>query len=141
MSQAETVRQDTRSYRQGLVLGLTMAEVFLLLVFALLIALAALWNNEHQRRVAAEIKAGQVTALDTAERNLLVAAEDAAAVAGRGKTTRLLTDFRANRNPQTLTPEEHKFVEEVRRQQAGATSQTISDQWRRLTEATSSLPE
>jgi len=58
MSHVETVNQDTRSYRQGLVLGLTMAEVFLLLVFALLIALATLWNSEREKRKAAEDKLG-----------------------------------------------------------------------------------
>ena len=59
MTQAETVMRDTRSYRQGLVLGLTMAEVFLLLVFTLLIALAALWNSEKQKRKTLEQRNGQ----------------------------------------------------------------------------------
>jgi hypothetical protein len=54
MTYVETVRRDARSYRQGLVLGLTMAEVFLLLVFALLIALATLWISEEQKRKALE---------------------------------------------------------------------------------------
>ncbi len=38
------------SYRHGLVLGLTMAEVMLLLVFCLLIAVGALLSRENQKR-------------------------------------------------------------------------------------------
>src|SRR5262245_64146051 len=48
MSVSETVVRQSWSYRRGLVLGLTMAEVILLIVFALLIALAAVWRAEHQ---------------------------------------------------------------------------------------------
>jgi hypothetical protein len=40
MLNSESVAEQSSSYRQGLVLGLTMAEVILLIVFALLIALA-----------------------------------------------------------------------------------------------------
>ena len=41
----QVVRQSS-SYRQGLVLGLTMAEVMILLIFCLLIALAAVLRTE-----------------------------------------------------------------------------------------------
>ena len=34
---AETIGRQTASYREGLVLGLTMAEIMLLLVFCLLV--------------------------------------------------------------------------------------------------------
>ena len=46
-------RQST-SYRQGLVLGLTMAEVMILLVFCLLIALATFLKTERDARQKAE---------------------------------------------------------------------------------------
>jgi outer membrane protein OmpA-like peptidoglycan-associated protein len=52
------VTRDSVSYRRGLVLGLTMAEIMLLLVFCLLIALAALISQgrlkleEAERRIA-----------------------------------------------------------------------------------------
>lgn len=45
---ADIVRQD-RSYRRGLVFGFTMAEIVTLVIFALLLALAALVRNEHQK--------------------------------------------------------------------------------------------
>src|ERR1700746_1950008 len=46
--------QQRSSYRQGLVLGLTMAEIMILLVFCLLIAMATFLKREETRRVAAE---------------------------------------------------------------------------------------
>jgi flagellar motor protein MotB len=42
-----TINRDSSSYRRGLVLGLTMAEIMLLLVFCLLIALGVLISNER----------------------------------------------------------------------------------------------
>lgn len=52
MSQTSIGRQTT-SYRQGLVLGLTMAEIMLLLVFCLLIAVGVALSNERAQRDAA----------------------------------------------------------------------------------------
>ncbi len=48
------ILQQRSSYREGLVLGLTMAEIMLLLVFCLLIAMATFLKREETRRVAAE---------------------------------------------------------------------------------------
>ncbi len=42
------LRQD-KSYRRGLVLGLTMAEIMILLIFLLLMALAAALQNRDER--------------------------------------------------------------------------------------------
>jgi outer membrane protein OmpA-like peptidoglycan-associated protein len=49
----QIIRQSS-SYRQGLVLGLTMAEIMILLVFCLLIALATFLKMEQVRRAEAE---------------------------------------------------------------------------------------
>jgi flagellar motor protein MotB len=46
--------QQRSSYRQGLVLGLTMAEIMLLLVFCLLIGMATFLKREETRREVAE---------------------------------------------------------------------------------------
>ena len=46
--------QQRSSYRQGLVLGLTMAEIMLLLVFCLLIGMASFLKREETRREVAE---------------------------------------------------------------------------------------
>jgi hypothetical protein len=43
--------QQRSSYRQGLVLGLTMAEIMLLLVFCLLIAMATFLKSETTKRL------------------------------------------------------------------------------------------
>jgi flagellar motor protein MotB len=48
------VLRQTSSYRQGLVLGLTMAEIMLLLVFCLLLAMATFVRKEQMARAAAE---------------------------------------------------------------------------------------
>ncbi len=47
---SETIGRQTASYRQGLVLGLTMAEIMLLLVFCLLIAVGVALSNERAAR-------------------------------------------------------------------------------------------
>jgi flagellar motor protein MotB len=48
------ILQQGSSYRRGLVLGLTMAEIMILLVFCLLIAMATFLRREETRRIAAE---------------------------------------------------------------------------------------
>lgn len=53
ISHGQIARQSS-SYRQGLVLGLTMAEILILLVFCLLIALATFLKVEQQKRLDAE---------------------------------------------------------------------------------------
>ena len=55
----QVVRQSS-SYRQGLVLGLTMAEIVLLLVFCLLLAMATFVRKEQVARAAAEQMLGDV---------------------------------------------------------------------------------
>jgi len=49
----QIIRQSA-SYRHGLVLGLTMAEIMVLLVFCLLIAMAAFLKTEHSKLEAAK---------------------------------------------------------------------------------------
>jgi outer membrane protein OmpA-like peptidoglycan-associated protein len=48
------ISQDSSSYRHGVVLGLTMAEIMLLLVFCLLIAMATVLSIEEERRAGVE---------------------------------------------------------------------------------------
>jgi len=47
---SDTIDRQTASYRQGLVLGLTMAEIMLLLVFCLLIAVGVSLASERAKR-------------------------------------------------------------------------------------------
>src|ERR1700733_11214722 len=46
--------RQSSSYRQGLVLGLTMAEIMILLIFCLLITMAAFLKREQTKRQEAE---------------------------------------------------------------------------------------
>jgi flagellar motor protein MotB len=133
MTQVETVRRDARSYRQGLVLGLTMAEVFLLLVFALLIALASLWHSERQKRKALENQPGQSSMQSAADQRLLEDVRAAIRAASPDRVSKAIDHLRNGRELEPLTQTEKDFVTEVRRQQSGAAPQVISDQWRALT--------
>ncbi len=45
---------DEAEHRRGLTLGLTLAEVLLLLLFLVLLALAALFQSADEKRLAAE---------------------------------------------------------------------------------------
>ncbi len=74
---SETIGRQTASYRRGLVLGLTMAEIMLLLVFCLLIAVGvALVKERGERDTAlAHLKEAEATAaadaamVDSIQRN------------------------------------------------------------------------
>jgi outer membrane protein OmpA-like peptidoglycan-associated protein len=57
---SDTIDRQTASYRQGLVLGLTMAEIMLLLVFCLLIAVGVSLTSERAKRDAALARLKQV---------------------------------------------------------------------------------
>ena len=53
------VNRQSSAYRQGVVLGLTMAEIMLLLVFSLMIGLGATLSAERDKRVAVERQLAQ----------------------------------------------------------------------------------
>ncbi len=65
--------RQSSSYRQGLVLGLTMAEIMILLIFCLLITMAAFLKREQAKREEAEqqIRVERVSSM--ADRNLVAA--------------------------------------------------------------------
>jgi flagellar motor protein MotB len=65
--------RQSSSYRQGLVLGLTMAEIMILLIFCLLITMATFLKREQTKREAAEqqVRVEQVKGM--ADRNLVMA--------------------------------------------------------------------
>jgi flagellar motor protein MotB len=65
--------RQSSSYRQGLVLGLTMAEIVILLIFCLLITMATFLKREQTKREEAEqqIRVERVSSM--AEHNLVMA--------------------------------------------------------------------
>jgi len=78
---SEVIRRHTASYRQGLVLGLTMAEIMLLLVFCLLIAVAVSLTKQRAeldnagariRQLEAALASDQAV-IDTVRRNRTLA--------------------------------------------------------------------
>ena len=135
MTHVETVRRDTRSYRQGLVLGLTMAEVFLLLVFALLIALATLWDSEQQKHKALERQQERSPMESAVDRRLWDDVKVAIRTTSRDNVTTAIDHLRNGREVEPLAPAEKDFVIEIRKNQSGMAPEKISDQWRTLTRA------
>ena len=63
--------EQRSSYQRGLVLGLTMAEIMILLVFCLLIAMATFLKREETRRIAAEQELEQQVAQNERTRDVV----------------------------------------------------------------------
>jgi flagellar motor protein MotB len=68
---SETIGRQTASYRQGLVLGLTMAEIMILLVFCMLIAVGVALANQHARLDDAMLRLRQVQAAAAADKAMV----------------------------------------------------------------------
>ena len=67
----ETIGRQAASYRQGLVLGLTMAEIMLLLVFCMLIAVGVGLANERTKLLDALLRLKQVEAAAAADKAIV----------------------------------------------------------------------
>lgn len=65
--------QESSSYRHGVVLGLTMAEIMLLLVFCLLIAMATVLSIEEDKRLKAEESLHHEQAMNREDQELVAA--------------------------------------------------------------------
>jgi flagellar motor protein MotB len=90
------ILQQRSSYRQGLVLGLTMAEIMVLLVFCLLIAMATFLKREQSRREVAEQALQQQRQLNEQERSLLAELKPTAALGEK------LQDWSGLSDPQAI---------------------------------------
>jgi flagellar motor protein MotB len=106
----DTIDRQNSSYRQGLVLGLTMAEIMLLLVFCLLIAVGVSLATERAKRDDALLRLKQAEA----------------AAAANGKTIETL------RQSVTLT----ELLERARR--LGSQSE-IDEFWRKLVDSSDTV--
>jgi flagellar motor protein MotB len=87
--------QQRSSYRQGLVLGLTMAEIMILLVFCLLIAMATFLKREESRRVVAEQELREQRQLNAQERSVLAELKPNAALGEKLQSWSGLSDPQA----------------------------------------------
>jgi len=67
------IYRQSSSYRQGLVLGLTMAEIMILLIFCLLITMAAFLKREQAKREEAEEQVRIERVSSMADHNLVMA--------------------------------------------------------------------
>jgi flagellar motor protein MotB len=87
--------QQRQSYRQGLVLGLTMAEIMILLVFSLLIAMATFLKREESRRVAVEQQLQQQQLQNKRDREVVAALREDAALVEKLRSASGLSDPQA----------------------------------------------
>jgi flagellar motor protein MotB len=83
------------SYQRGLVLGLTMAEIMILLVFCLLIAMATFLKREETRRIAAEQALEQQVAQNERTRDVVTTLKKSAALAEKFERLSGLSDPKA----------------------------------------------
>jgi outer membrane protein OmpA-like peptidoglycan-associated protein len=113
-----------------------MAEVFLLLLFTLLIALAAVWNADRQRDEARDDHHQEPPQiLSAADRHLFDEFKNAMGSASPDSVMKALNDLRNGEQLEPMNKAEKDFVTEVRRQLSGDAPDAISDQWRQLTRA------
>ena len=89
------IAQQRASYRQGLVLGLTMAEIMILLVFCLLIAMATFLKREETRRVEVEAQLKQQQLQSKRDREIVAALREDAALVEKLKSASGLSDPQA----------------------------------------------
>jgi flagellar motor protein MotB len=89
------ILQQRSSYRRGLVLGLTMAEIMILLVFCLLIAMAAFLKREETRRIAAEQELKEEKLQNVQIREVVNSLSKSAAVAEKIESLSGLSDPQA----------------------------------------------
>jgi flagellar motor protein MotB len=87
--------QQRQSYRQGLVLGLTMAEIMILLVFSLLIAMATFLKREESRRVAVEQQLQQQQLQNKRDLEVVAALREDAALVEKLRSASGLSDPQA----------------------------------------------
>jgi flagellar motor protein MotB len=87
--------QQRSSYQRGLVLGLTMAEIMILLVFCLLIAMATFLKREETRRIAAEQALEQQVAQNERTRDVVTTLQKSAALAEKFESLSGLSDPKA----------------------------------------------
>src|SRR6516164_1418068 len=89
------IAQQRASYRQGLVLGLTMAEIMILLVFCLLIGMATFLKREETRRVAIEAQLKQLKLQSKQDREIVAALREDAALVEKLKSISGLSEPQA----------------------------------------------
>lgn len=86
------ILQQRSSYRQGLVLGLTMAEIMLLLVFCLLIAMATFLKSEQTKLADAKQQLEQQQAQSQRDRDVVAALRQNPALAEKLQSLSGLTN-------------------------------------------------
>jgi outer membrane protein OmpA-like peptidoglycan-associated protein len=136
MTTQETVTRDSQSYRQGLVLGLTLAEVMLLLVFVLLIAMAAIWKFERGERLRLQTPLSSSTS--DATRQLVTHVIDALKGTRPEDANRVVDAIKQINNGKELEPldkAEKQFITESHNQFGKQPARTIDDNWKALTKA------
>jgi flagellar motor protein MotB len=113
------IERQSSSYRQGLVLGLTMAEIMLLLVFCLLLATSVALRYEREQRIAAETRLLQIIGADRG---------------GDSEAQQVLRDAEAYRNLTERLKQFPPLDQLAEHNPTPARKKEIDEAWRRLVE-------
>jgi outer membrane protein OmpA-like peptidoglycan-associated protein len=139
MSLSHRISSDGSAYRRGLVLGLTMAEAVLLIVFALLIALAAIWRAEQAskealvREVQQHAQAG--LARDQMRSRVMDKIEALLSSPERSKFEAVVERMAAGDDVAVVGNAEAARIAEIERRLPGGEQPEIDETWRELTVA------
>jgi flagellar motor protein MotB len=118
----QLIRQSN-SYRQGLVLGLTMAEIILLLIFCLLIAMASFIRSEQTKRASVE------------ERLQKLLNQHAGADVIQKRYEATISDL------QSTLRQQSELLDRMQRATGGPAGSTPDDFWRELVESQAIVAE
>lgn len=140
-SQGAIARQGS-SYRQGLVLGLTMAEVMLLIVFALLLTLgSALISKRDQVAKLSAIEAllrenGDLLNVSATELRLIAKLKLRYPRLSNDDVEKIIIKAEAPEPSLVLTAEEESFIKSARQSISAFKSKEIDDFWDNLKSTT-----
>lgn len=131
----QPITQHSSAYRQGLVLGLTMAEVMILIIFVALITLGLLWKKERDQLLALkqQIAAqGKTTPLSPVESRLLKQIRESFNLADPRTEKEIAERLKTPSGGIQVSKDEASFVEKIRKAAAAANIQKIDELWREL---------
>ena len=140
MSLPHPIASDGSAYRRGLILGLTMAEAVLLIVFALLIALAAIWRAEQESKEALardvqQHEAQAAAAHDQMRSSVMDKVEALLNSPERSKFEAVVERMAAADDVAIVGGVEAARIAEIERRLPGGEQPEIDETWRELTVA------
>lgn len=137
---AQSVSRHNSAYRQGLVLGLTMAEVMILVIFVSLITLGWMWKREREQVVALKEQiASHGAPPSPIEARILKQMHELFNLMDAKAEKEIVERLKKPSTTIVVSNEEATFVEKVRKSTATNAKIKIDELWRELTKAADNL--